>query len=602
MLIAFQVLAQDVQSEFLEAKRLFRNGEFLEARAAFMSISDDDSFGPYAKYYAGYCSYELKDNKAAIVSFRQLLIENSFWEKIPEVYNWLITLNYQSGSFADALRYSADYSKKFDSTLPENLGITYLPKASLDQLKRLYEKYLDTPYLAKVLAQKINEQEGVNSELFEELVAKFNLKRSDYTGFSEPMLLKEKYAIAAFLPFMFDSLQNPAKTINNKVVMDMYQGMLLAEKEVNRESEKIQLFPFDTKRSKEVTHEILANETLKGCDLIIGPLFNGPNEVVSDYSLENKINMFNPVSSNLDVTRDNPYSYLLKPSFETMAKSLACHTAERIDRPNTLIYFSKNERDSLFAEAYRSVIEENGYSVIEFQSVDNNQSKTILDSLIVQHEELIRGKEEADSLLEIEGRFIKSRKVDSDKEVELDYLVISEEEETLGDSLIYYEMKYNVAEDSIGHILVASRDNGVVNNFIGAAETRPDNIGLVGYGNWLNFKVVDYNQIERLNVTLADADFVDKRKLNYQEFRDKVIMTYGSLPTQYHYVGYESVMYTSYMLTKYGKYFQNSFSKEGFTPGSLSSGFQYTIRNDNQFVPIITLKDNQLVPSVINEN
>ncbi len=586
---------QGVQAEYLEAKRLFRNGDFVNARSAFASLFDNDTFGLHAVFFAGLSAYEEGDVAAANSIWKQLVNRNSQWEEIGEVYYWLMLSSYQMGEVESGIIFSQRFNDFFDSDLADQLATIFLEEADKELLVELNGKFPDHEILARTLASRLDPQDEEEGAFLRELIAKFDLKLSDYSEVNLPTVKKEAYAIGVMLPFMFDGLSNPEKTISNRVIMDLYQGMLLAESALNEQGHKVRLYPYDTKRKKEVTKEALSN--LEDIDLLVGPLFGEPIEEANSFSNDQKVNLFNPVSSNLNAVRDNAYGFLLKPSYETMAAALADHTSMKVSNKNALVYFSKNLRDSVFAEAYRQKIEADSFQVIEFRGLDNELSKEILDSLTAQHEEYIATLEEVDSLMEIQGRFIKEKEPDPENEEELAYaLVRIDEEGEPGDSLIYYEMKFNVVPDSIGHIMVASRDNGIVNNFIGAIEARPDSIGLFGYGNWQDFEVVDFNQLERLQVNLANPEYLDSRNPRYQELDQLVKETYRCPPSSYHYLGYETIFYLGSMLTKYGKYFQNHFMEEGDTPGMVLPGFRYGLSKDNQVVPIVTLRNSTLIP------
>lgn len=589
-------IAQVSQSEFLEAKRLFREEQYASARSAFAALSDDPAFSAYATFYTGLAAYRQNEKEAAISIWRLIISKNKTWDQLSDVYFWLTKTHFERGEYADGIKYSQEYEGRFSNNL-NDLRQRYIPQASLAQLKVLKEEFPDDRLVVTELAKKLDRSSAEDFSLLKELIQAYQLEVEDYSEVSNAEIRRSTYSIAVMLPFMFDSLEAPGPILSNKVIVDLYQGMLLAQKELDSLGLPVTLYPYDTKRDAQETKAFLLNPSLKESDLIIGPLLPGPIEVVKGFSVENQINMINPVSSNQNVIAGNDFGYLLKAGYPTIGVKLAERAKTRFPENNrALVYFSGNERDSIVALNYKNVIEEAGFEVLDYRSIDNETSRPILDSLIEQHEEYIATMDEVDSLMEIPGRFIKNRKVDPESELEMEYLIISQEEETEGDSLVYYEMKFNVVEDSIGHIMVSSRDNGIVNNFISAIESRPDSIGLLGYGNWINFKVIDYQQFERLGVELAYPEFINKRSEDYKTLYQRAIDTFASIPSDFVFYGYESLKYIGTMLHKHGKYFQNGFLKEGYNSGTTMSGYEFGINNDNQVVPIISFKNNRLVP------
>ena len=593
--------AQSNQNEYLEAKRLFRNGDYTSARSAFSSLFEDPSFGPYAGFFAGLSSYNEGEIESAISIWKLIPTKYAGWNRLAEVYRWLSLGSYQLGKYRQAMVYAEAFDDLAESNVTRQMAQKYLPDASKSQLLSLYESYPQNASLAEVLVSKLDKTIEEEVDLISELTAKFDLDISALSGVEFSEVRKEGYNVAVLLPYMFNGLMDPSRTISNRVIMDLYQGMILAEERLQLEGKAIKLFPFDTKRSMDITSTLLERTEEESIDLIVGPLFGGPIRAANQFSAEKKINAFNPVSSNIEAVGDSPFSYLLKPSHKTMALSLAQCAIDEIENKNALVYYSQNSRDSLFAAIYKDEIVSNGFNVIEFRPVDNEGSKEILDSLVAQHEEYILTSEALDSLLDLPGRFIKEKEADEDDELEMSMVLPIEREDGTVDSLLFYEMKYNVVEDSIGHIMIASSDNGVVNNLIGAVETRPDTVGLYGYGNWTKFKTVDFNQIERLDLRLADPQYFDEREPIYNQLRDEVANRFLQPVSDYHYLGYEAIYFLGSMLADHGKYFQKSFyAAEQPYPGQLMMGFKYGIKSDNQLVPIVTLRNNTLIP--VNDN
>lgn len=590
------LIAQSGQSEFLEAKRLFREEQYSSARSAFASLFNDPTFGSYSTFYAGLSAYRLNDSQGAISIWKLILSNDPGWDQLPDAIYWLAKAHFELGEYEQAVDYCNEYRDRFSNNL-DDLRNYFIPQADLDELKALRERFPDDREVVVQLARKLDRSSEEDVSLLRALIADYDLDVADYADIQNADIRRSSYAIAVMLPFMFDGLESAERTVNNKVIMDFYQGMLLAKDDLDSMGMPVELYPFDTKRNKEITSALLENPSIKDSDLIIGPLLPGPIDAVRDFSRENKVNMVNPVSSNPEIIAGNDFAFLLKPSFKTIAEKLAELTILQFeDNKRALVYFSQNERDSLIAQIYKDKIETAGFEVIEFKSVDNPSSGVIADSLVAQHEEYIATMEEVDSLSAIPGRFIKNKKPDPESEIEMEYVLVSEEEETLGDSLVYYEMKFNVVEDSIGHIMVSSRDNGVVNNFISAAEGRPDSIGLFGYGNWLNFRIIDYDQYERLGVGLAYPEYIDSGNDAFRRVQGRVIEKFNSTPTDFNFLGYESLMYLGYMLHKYGKYFQNGFLEEGYTSGNVMSGYDFGTSRDNQVVPIIGFRGSRLTP------
>ncbi|MEL6562781.1 MAG: ABC transporter substrate-binding protein, partial [Bacteroidota bacterium] len=224
-------------------------------------------------------------------------------------------------------------------------------------------------YLLSELAKqnKLYEYEEVAKNIIKQL----RLKEDTYYSNHYDLILKDEYNVAVLFPFDFDSLEGAGKVARNRVIMDMYEGIKFAAEELNNSGRKINIYPYDTKGNKSSLHEteeILKREELLGMDLIIGPRYRQPFNMVFEFSKQNKINMINPWSSNSQVTGDNLFSFLLNPSEKTQALKLAEYAIENFENKNAFVFY--HARDSLLAAIYKNELEENGFSVPVFNEVN----------------------------------------------------------------------------------------------------------------------------------------------------------------------------------------------------------------------------------------
>jgi hypothetical protein len=406
-----------------------------------------------------------------------------------------------------------------------------------------------------------------------------------------PTVYKDEYKVALVLPFMFESIENPIPVIRNTLVLDVYQGIKLAKEELSAKGINIRLFTFDTKKSEKETRKFLND--LRGMDLIIGPFYPGPVKVISDFSKQEKINIINPLTENVEYMDGNPFAFLFKPSFITTAEKSAEWLIANQPRKNVLILFDQNDRDSLFAQQAKLLLEADSFNILRFQSVTDQSSKFLLDSLIEKYEEYYP-KKVADSIAELDNRFIKTRRLRSEelKKGFEEYPYFYEEDDIRQErKLIAYEEKFEVPGDSIHTILAITKSNSIANNIISIVASRNDSIMLVGFGDWLEFKSLNYQQMDNLNTKFMAPGFIDKSTVLYQQTRDKFRVSYRKLPSEFDLVGYELMMLLGDSMDKYGKYWQKGLYNKGFISGILSEGLDYTNSNDNQVVPIVEIEN-----------
>jgi hypothetical protein len=170
---------------------------------------------------------------------------------------------------------------------------------------------------------------------------------------------------------------------------------------------------------------------------------------------------------------------------------------------------------------------------------------------------------------------------------------------TLASATEYDEWKnptqFKLKKDSIGSIFVASDNELIYSKVINSVETRRDSIVIVGQESWLNETSVDFSKFERTHVTLASPNYRPPARQAYLDFRRKYILKHGTLPVEHASIGYEFVMIFGNILAKYGANFTQTMPSETFTPGSLTSGYQWQDNHDNGRVPFITFNQGKLV-------
>ncbi|MBR09880.1 MAG: hypothetical protein CMP48_19610 [Rickettsiales bacterium] len=597
---------QSDQAEFLEAKRLFSEGKYSSAKASFGALSQSEAFGKYAQFYYAISAYKQGDTKQATDAWKQLISQTPDWPQRSEVLYWLAYSGFELGEYDQGLNYASQYAKSIDDEDAESLFIqSYLSELSPADLNLLVESYPENRVLASLLLEKLNAEpyQERNFLRVNQLVDKWNFDISKFESVDLPLIRKDTYDIAILLPFLFESLNNTNLISQNRLVMDMYQGMIMAAEDLAAIERPVNLFPYDTKKTKEATDAITKKPGFKDQDLIVGPLYGGPREVIDTYSKEQGINTINPISNNAEIINENPYAFLLKPSFRTMAIKTAELALSENTNPYAMIFYEQNERDSTFASIYKERIEQGGMEVVLYQAINKDNAKALLDTLAATYYSYLT-EEEADSISMIPGRFVKDRRIRNDelKRMEKDTsfvlpISMDEDEEF---KIVYYEEPFYMTQDSIGHILAATRSNLYANNMISTVESRRDSTKLYGYGDWLEFTMLSFSQLDRLGVALNDPEYIDFSGFNYQNLKERIITRFKTNPSINHYRGYEAIWFAGRMMHRYGKYFQVGLREGNLIEGKVFEGYKYGVTNDNQVVPVVRFKNSKL--EVVNRD
>jgi outer membrane protein assembly factor BamD (BamD/ComL family) len=548
---ANQVEAQSsgsIQKSYRNGKELFNSGKYELAMQNFSTLTRPGSNNPfveYASFFYALSAYHADQKELAKNMLMQISQKYPDWEDVGEARLWLAKIYFEENEFSqafEALKLIRNKELQEDAQLMKR---EYLNKIEdINQLKELHENNPADKDVALALAEKIRAQPLVekDQQLMQTLVKQFNLDPERYQpqkiGESE---FKDIYNIAVLLPFFTEEI-NKGRGVSNQFVVDLYEGIHIGYKKLLQEGVSVNIFAYDTRRDSATTAKLLNLDEMKSMDIIIGPLYPVPSRLVSDFSQKNRINMINPISNNSQVIGNNPYSFLFRPSYETQARKAAEFASQEFDNKNSIIIYGTTQRDSILAHTYRSEAEKGGLKFEKMVKVDASDSKKVID--------LISGSEETG---------------------------------------------YNIPLNSIGHIYVSSLDEIIIANVLNSLDSRTDRIAIMGHEEWLDYRFLSYEQLERFLVYFIAPNYVDFTQPSAELFRQKFTDEARTLPSTTAYSGYETILFAGRMLNKYGTYFQNDLDKVGNLKGEMFQGIKFQNSNDNHYVPILRIIKSDLV-------
>lgn len=578
--------AQSNQSEYLEAKRQFGMKNYRDAMGSFQSLTNDPVFGAYASFHYGLSAYYQEVPDAALTMWKQILQKYPKWDQKGEVHFWISKLSFERKLYQDGIKYAEGLSPE----LRNSLLTSAKTDLDLEKLEQLYDADQENEMLARLYFQALANQpyQTRDHQKITAISEKFNFDVVEFLA-DMPKVEKEKYGIALVLPFMFDSLQNPQSVIRNKIIFDLYQGMMMARDSLDSTGISLELYPFDTKKLGYKVGQIINDGLLDSADLIIGPLYPEPSAIVNSYSSRNEIPMINPLSSNSSVVAENGLGYLFKPSYETQGRIAGEYAAKKFTKNKRAMIFFETPRDQIIAEAYRKVLERDSFEIVLFDEFNKESALELQVDFTDQYESILDslGQEAIDSITLIPNRYVRSR-VKKDTITGRPIRTLEGEDE-----LQYYEMRYTIPQDTIGHIFAATSSNLLANNIISLTDVRGDSIGVVGYSDWLDFKLVSFSQLERLGVSMIHTSHFNEDATKV--VREKIRRKYWTEPSEYHLLGFELIMHVGNMFSENGKYFQRGLLAGKFRNGYLMEGLSFNSYKNNQVVPIVTIEDLSVV-------
>ena len=566
--------AQSDYSNFTKVKKLFNQKNYSELTNLNFNISSKSEFYPYYIFYRSISNYYLNNEDQSLNDLNEIIKSFPKWSQIDEVYYWIIKIIIDKENIETTLNY---FNNINNIQIQDDIYSIIEPEikkiSSFNQLKTLYKNYANNKIIAKYYGRSLL-KEYLSDEIIDEITEILDLVERDELFVIE----NKKFRVAVLLPFMFDGFDNDNFIKNNNFIMDLYSGILFGHKNYDSLNSMIDIIPFDTRRDPIVVKKIIQEGSLDNIDLIIGPLYGKPIEIIKQFCLENKILMINPLSSNNKIIDDNRYSLLFKPSIKTVAEKASEFSINRFNKnKNTVIFYENNFQDSLIAKIYYDNLEKNGFNIIYSKSVSKDDSRLILDSLASTYEEILSDSI-YDTLKNISGILIKDgRGID-----ELD-------------TAYKYIEKFYIEEDSIGHVFVSSKNSLFASNIISAVDIRNDTIPVLGFEDWLKFNLISINQFQDLDISLISPSFFNSLDEDYKYIEEYFIDNYRRKLSNNFIIGVELINMIIDINKSYGRYFQFGLRNEKLIKGKISGGSSYIRANDNQIVPVIKVVESDII-------
>ncbi len=557
----YSVAQTDYKAQYAISKKLYSEGKYNLAMESFKKLIPYDQNNPYREYasfYYALSAYNQNFKAVAKDMLGQVKTLYPSWDKMDEVNIWLAKIHFDNKEYFQGLKLLSEI--KNEKTQKETVGIekqAINPIQDIETLKRLLEEYPKDAVIGEKLAREIskNQTQLDDQKLLESLISKFDLKKTDYISETPETIHKDVYTISVLFPFVVSTIDVSPSRKRNQFVLDMYEGMRMAVDTLSKQGIKISLRAYDTERNPERIKSILMMRELKSSDMIVGPLFLEENAMIQEFSHVNQINLFNPLSNNYELIKDNFYGFLFQPSYETLGSQSAEYLAATKNNRKVMVFYGESRRDSTLAASFVDKAQQSGLKVLRAERVTKETSRKIMDILATPTE------------------------FDEFK----------------------YPKQFTLPKDSIGSIFVASDDPLIYTKVISSVETRGDSVTIVGSENWLDQSSVDFGKYESLKVVLYAPNFSADNNPAYLNFQRKFVKEHGRNSSTTSYInyakiGYDFMLFAGNTLKKHGVYFQDAIKRNKQVPGYLTPGYDFTAGRSNQYVSFIKFENGKLVP------
>jgi ABC-type branched-subunit amino acid transport system substrate-binding protein len=528
----------DFQAKYFGGKELLKSGKYKEAMEQFMPLTSEAEGNPFVQYSQYYYSQAaLKGNflTEATLMLKQLMTKYPSWEKMDEVNYLFGNILFEQKKYKEGIKYLADLKgglKEDAGRMEEN----YFKNLPVDTLIRLNKIYPSDGIVGRLLAAKLSSSgDEKDKMLFEYLVQDFKLDRSSYFA-TRQSLKKSAYNVAVLFPFMVKEIDPENANRQNQFVLDMYEGIRIAVDSLKKAGVTINLYAYDTEKEITKLKLVLDLPELATMDMIIGPVYSAHNSLVAEFALKNQIIVVNPLSGNSKLLEDNPYQFLFQSSIEEQAEAVALYAKENFLNPapqnEVIIFYGGETKDSLLAQKYKELAEASAFTVKIFEKAKPARAQQLLSD--------------------------------------------------------------SVALKTFSHVFIASSDVTFAANAISALEVSQKSIPVIVKSDWLQYKNLSFQQLERREVYFIHPDYLNYENTGVKDFKKAFFIRDNIYPSNFAYQGYDLMLIFGKALNMYGNNFKEPLQKAGFIPGKIFPGYDYSGSAANKFVPITKFKEHQL--------
>lgn len=206
------------------------------------------------------------------------------------------------------------------------------------------------------------------------------------TKFTFPVVQKQSYKLAVFLPFQLDSTAQQNRFVSAAAI-DYYMGMKLALDSLRKQGFQAEVLVYDEKLNPAQFTALLASNELAAVDLIFSPLQEKQAAQVANFAKSHGIPMVFPVHLPEQITLLAPNFITYTPSDEVLIEQLAAklhahYTAATIVLINSPIS-ADQAAEQHFISAFQSVSSTVSKLKLQKATWSNYKKYKVLDGQIV---------------------------------------------------------------------------------------------------------------------------------------------------------------------------------------------------------------------------
>jgi hypothetical protein len=526
-------VAQQPPAAYLKAKSDLDAKQYALAKDGFVPFLEEATYGVlshYAAFHSAEAALQLGQAPQSIELLNGLKGKN--WSKSEEVTYLLALAYFQNNQLVEGLQalkgltrepwVSKGYRASFEflQTTSSNFLITHLGEFK--------ENQGFTAALAYVLQQK-SIMSAPERSVLNQLIQ---------SG-AQPALKDKVLDVVVILPFTSSSDQTISALESNNFLLELYQGIALEVETLKSNGIAIQLHTFDSKRDLNYLNSLVKDPTVLAADVIVGPIYPEESELISAFAESQKIPFVHPLSNLGDRFEANQFSYLFRPSLNSLANGVVESLKSQAWGKTVAIGYSGSSRDEQLGLLLQSQLEKEGFTLAKVQKVDSKSASTFLQGLGVR-----RGNQPA-----------------------------------------------------VDQVILLSDDPALAQPVFSLMESISTKVPLLVMDSWLGFNFSNYEMLEYANFYFISNNTPKYHSEEMDAFRDLFYEKHLQFPSINSLLGAELVHWI-HSNAEFANDFdlRPSLDQKGYQPGRLSWGFNFQKVNNNSYSPVFKLESGELIP------
>lgn len=387
----------------------------------------------------------------------------------------------------------------------------------------------------------------------EEIQVNFDFETGDIPDcVANPANASKRYRVALMVPlYLYDIGNIPAskdkatksKKSRSLSFLQFYEGFMIAAETMEKQGMKLDLKVIDVTESVESAERALSQIENKELDLIVGPFFGKPFDVVEEYAKANGIAVVNPLSTRRSVIEDSPNVVKAKAGEVGMILTISNLVKNYYSDANVFIVSREKAVDSAF-----------------LNQLEHHLNYAINEEVTVSGDEFLQFARNESERLEMGSHLVPTIDVEGQVYSTGDFQDGSTDKVVLSNSVKRYPYSEiaKVKSQLSGvrdNVIIAYGDDNVfatqmLNTLTKTADRFP--ITLVCAPDWQKHEKLLVDNLLKMHAIYVSDFFVDYNDDDAKRFVIRFRQKYVAEPQQFAFEGYDVGCYFLNALMQYG--------------------------------------------------